>query len=378
LLTVDPETGRSRLAWLQQSATTYSPQAILATLAKRDCCIQGGVDRWDVSSLNPNRLKFLAQIARRSTNQAMQRMPEKHRYPILVAFLHQTLIDLNDEAIDLFDQCLAEAYHRAGRELKDFRLAVARSTNEKVRLFREIGRVVLDAKVRDANLRRAIYQRIPPAELQTAVEESDRIIQPLDDHHIDFLESRYAYLRQFSPQFFEALAFRSHSDSSLLPAVEVIRQLNREQRRTLPDEAPRELVPAPWQPYAIKNTNPLERRHYYELCDERLPLVGLSELLIEVDRWTRFSEDFEHAGGTAPQSPELRNHLYAALLAQASNLGLTRMARISDLTYRQLAWCTNWYLRDETLKAANTRLVNFHYHQPLSRHWGGTTRHGAK
>ena len=40
------------------------------------------------------------------------------------------------------------------------------------------------------------------------------------------------------------------------------------------------------------------------------------------------------------------------------------MARISDLTYQKLAWCTNWYIRDETLKAATTRLVNFQYHQP--------------
>ena len=130
---------------------------ILATLKKRACCLEWGVDRWDLSSLTPNRLKFLAQVARRSTNQALQRMPEQRRYPILVAFLYQTLIDLTDEALDLFDRCLAEAYHRASRDLEDFRLSVARSTNEKVRLFREIGRVVLDPKVKDAELRRTIY-----------------------------------------------------------------------------------------------------------------------------------------------------------------------------------------------------------------------------
>ena len=109
------------------------------------------------------------------------------------------------------------------------------------------------------------------------------------------------------------------------------------------------------------------------LIDERLPFVELSELLIEVDGWTHFSDDFEHAGGTEPRSRELRRHLYAAVLAQACDLGPTRMARISDLTYQKLARCTNWYLRDETLKAATTRLVNFQYHQPLSRSWGGGT-----
>ena len=48
------------------------------------------------------------------------------------------------------------------------------------------------------------------------------------------------------------------------------------------------------------------------LIDERLPFVELSELLIEVDGWTHFSDDFEHAGGTEPRNRELRRHLYAA------------------------------------------------------------------
>ena len=481
LLTVDAATDRSGLAWLQQSAASCTPPTILVTLEKRACCRRWGVDRWDVSSLSPNRLKFLAQIARRSTNQALQRMPERRRYPILVAFLYQTLVDLTDEALDLFDRCLADAYHRASRDLEDFRLSVASATNEKVRLFREIGQVVLDPKVRDADLRRAIYHRIPQAELRDAVEDSDRIIRPLDDHYFDFLESRYTYLRQFTPEFIDALAFRSAGDSPLLRAVDLLRQLNADRRRFLPDETSLDFVPARWRPYVNDNPDPTARRHYFELCvlwelrgalragdvwlegsrryadpetylipreawpglraevcrelqapedgtdrlrereeelsglldrveallakggdvrmegddlvvspleaeekpestvelerliDERLPLVELSELLIEVDGWTRFSDDFEHAGGTEPRGRELRSHLYASVLAQACNLGPVRMARISDLTYQKLAWCTNWYVRDETLKAATTRLVNFQYRQPLSRFWGTGT-----
>ena len=196
-----------------------------------------------MSSLTPNRLKFLAQIARRSPNQALQRMPEQRRYPILVAFLYQTLIDLTDEALDLFDRCLAEAYHRASRDLEDFRLSVTRSTNEKVRLFREIGQVVLDPKVKDMDVRQTIYRRIPPAELRDAVEESDRIIRPLDDHYFD-----------------------STGDSTLLRAVDLLRQLNTERRRVLPDEAPLEFVPARWRPYVTDNPDPMRRRHYFELC----------------------------------------------------------------------------------------------------------------
>ena len=49
------------------------------------------------------------------------------------------------------------------------------------------------------------------------------------------------------------------------------------------------------------------------------------------------------------------------------------MAQIASLDRDRLIGCNNWYIREETLKAANSALVNFHYHQPLTQHWGGGT-----
>lgn len=60
------------------------------------------------------------------------------------------------------------------------------------------------------------------------------------------------------------------------------------------------------------------------LVDERLPLVELPDLLMEVDGWTGFSRHLEHAGGAEPRTPELLVHCHASILAQACNFGLTR------------------------------------------------------
>ncbi len=64
---------------------------------------------------------------------------------------------------------------------------------------------------------------------------------------------------------------------------------------------------------------------------------------MEVDGWTGFSRHLEHAGGAEPRTPDLLVHCHASILAQACNFGLTRMAQLADLSYRQLAWCTTWY-----------------------------------
>ena len=118
------------------------------------------------------------------------------------------------------------------------------------------------------------------------------------------------------------------------------------------------------------DTRPASAEALEDLITARLPHVELSELLLEVDTWRHFSDHFVHAAGADMLRPALLPQLYASILAQAGNFGLEQMAHSTDISYRQLAWCTTWYLREETLEAAFTALVNYHYKLPLSHMWG--------
>ena len=62
---------------------------------------------WDLSTINPNRLKFLAQIGRRATSQALQRLAPARPYPIVASFLRHSMEEITDELVDIFDRCLA-------------------------------------------------------------------------------------------------------------------------------------------------------------------------------------------------------------------------------------------------------------------------------
>jgi TnpA family transposase len=104
-----------------------------------------------------------------------------------------------------------------------------------------------------------------------------------------------------------------------------------------------------------------------------LPSVQSAEVLVEVDSWTHFSDQFTHAGDTTSRMSDLPRHLYAIILAQACNIELWRMAELADLSYDRLIWCANWYIREETLQEATNVLVNFQYQQALSHHWGDGT-----
>src|SRR5438876_3359576 len=66
------EIDRTPLAWLGERAAANTSEAILAELKKLDFLRELGVTEWDRSTINPNRLKFLAQLGRKATSQALQ------------------------------------------------------------------------------------------------------------------------------------------------------------------------------------------------------------------------------------------------------------------------------------------------------------------
>ena len=104
-----------------------------------------------------------------------------------------------------------------------------------------------------------------------------------------------------------------------------------------------------------------------------IPHVKITELLLEVDRWTGFTRHFTHlkSGDLAKD----KNLLLTTILADAINLGLTKMVEsCPGTTYAKLAWLQAWHIRDETYSTALAELVNAQLQHPFAEHWGnGTT-----
>jgi TnpA family transposase len=503
LLVPDLGTGRTVLNWLRREATATTARQLVDALTKVQFLRHAGIHTWELTALNPNRVKWLAQLGWKAPVPQLQRMDPQRRYAILMAFLQQALVHHTDVAVELYDQCLWEYYRAAQQELKDLRQTIARSTNEKLRIFRELGQVLLDATIDDTAVRAVSFARVPEAVVRAAVDDTAGLIRPRHDGAIDFFGTRYSTIRQFAPAFLQTLTFQAQGpEDTLLRALEFLRTLDgAPTRRPMPRQVPMDLVTEIWRPYVREPDGRISRR-YYELCTlwqlrsalragniwvahsrryanpdtylippadwphwrpevtqqtgtpgdgatrlaereaelaramadverllarkdshlrvekdalvlspleadprpasadvlatrltERLPRVELGDLLMEVDTWTHFSRHFVHAADAEPLRPTLLPYFYASVLAYACNFGLEQMAHLSDLAADHLAWCTTWFLREDTLKAACTSLVNYHHQLPLSQAWGsgvlsssdgqrfpvsGTTRHARR
>ena len=123
----------------------------------------------------------------------------------------------------------------------------------------------------------------------------------------------------------------------------------------------------------VKAATPPEAEAFAARIVPMLPPVRITEVLHEVARVTGFPLAFTNLRTGEPCENE--SALLAAILADATNLGLTRMAAASHgVTRDQLIWTADAYIRPETYKVALARIIDAHHTLPIAAIWGdGTT-----
>ncbi|MFB6717087.1 MULTISPECIES: Tn3 family transposase [unclassified Streptomyces] len=103
-----------------------------------------------------------------------------------------------------------------------------------------------------------------------------------------------------------------------------------------------------------------------------LPKIDLPDLLFEVDSWTGFLDAFVHLGDGRTRMENLKTSLVALLVAEACNIGYTPVIDADEeaLTRARLVHVDQYYLRADTLTAANAELIRAQGRVPIVAHWG--------
>lgn len=472
------ENGRtSWLDWLKKPPRRPSPKSFQGITRRLGFIRRIGLDPALARTVHQSRLSQLAREGAKYTGQHLDRFQGARREATLVAFLLEATQDLTDQAIAMHDRMMGLLFSRSERVHLERFSRSGKAINEKVMLYANVGRAVIQAHTHGLALAEAIESVLSWERFTATVEEAARLARPADFDSLADIKSRYPQLRQYTPLLLENFEFRTASSlSSLARALEILKGLNETSQRKLPSDAPTDFIKPRWKKHV--ETDEGLNRPFYEMCvlselrnglrsgdiwvlgskqyrdfedhllpaitwrqmkdkeevplavevgfesyiakrqeqlhkemlrveklisrgklvdvkleddvlritplskavpeeAERLaadvyrllPRIKLTDLLVEVDAWTGLSGLFTHlhTGNEATDKPTL----LAAILADATNLGLTRMAdACPGLTFEKLAWASEWYVREETYAKALSELVNFQHRLPMASHWG--------
>ena len=488
LLVVDPTLGRTPLSWLSTGPTSASPPSVKIELDKLAYLRRLDAHTLDLAVLPAERRRFLAQVGRRLTAQALERREPERRYPILLTLLAQSAVDVLDEVLLLFDQAVSGRESHAKAKMAEALAERGRAGESRQALLDEILDIVLDSDVDDEQVGPRLRERVGMDRMRAArAAWPERL--PRDHGHLAMMDASMSYLRQFAPDVLKAIRFAGGPGTDeLLAAVSILAELYATGARKVPDSAPTGFVPTRYAGYlaaAQQAGDTTAYRHYWELCvllglrdglrsgdifvpDSRryadpasflltpeqwepqriefchlvgkpieaadalaqaddelhtalvdlegqlargaagevrltddgeliippltaedipaeaealrdelsgvLPRVPLASVLVELDARTGFTDHLVHAGGKVTRPPELRRNLLYVIIAEATNMGLTAMAESCGVPYDVLAWTAEWYVRPDTLEAANAAIVNYHHHRlPLAQAFGTGT-----
>jgi TnpA family transposase len=135
------------------------------------------------------------------------------------------------------------------------------------------------------------------------------------------------------------------------------------------DSGKEELILSPLE----KNNEPESLIALRTAISERIPKVDLTEILLEITARTGFTDAFTHISEQTARASDISISLCAVMLAEACNTGIEPLIRQDTPVLRRdrLIWVSQNYFRDETLMAANAKLVAAQNSLKLAHIWGG-------
>jgi TnpA family transposase len=257
----------------------------MVMLEKHAWLVELGVDQWALQEVHPNRVRYLARLGRTARPQMIRRMPEQRRYPVLVAFTRQALVDITDTLMAMFDQCLAELHAKAKRERRDSELGRAGLKDEVVEAFASLAVVLLDDDtVAPDAVRPSIFECVPREEIERLLSLCKGDARPFDSASLEFLLSRYGHIKKFSEKFFKQMGVRADGNEQLEDALKALKIAHEHGRGPLPADSPMSFVSPQWERHVV-TAHGLDRG-YYEVC----ALMKVREGLRSGEAWVANSD----------------------------------------------------------------------------------------
>ena len=252
----------SALNHIKQAAGSPSPKAILRLIEQIEMIQVTGALELNLSWLNNNYQRSLAQYVRRLSAYRIQRLAEQRRYAVLICFLHQQHADLLDFLVEMHTKLMTNVYNRAentiGKMLKQRRKVIRQS----LETFRLMGKLLLDEDIEDIRL--AVFERIDRVQLTQQVSEINAWLNGKQSEPFHQVTQRYSYLRQFAPALLDTIQLEpeTDTDTALVEAIHTLQQLDRRKKRKLPDDAPIGFIPKKLKSFVINPDGSINRRDW--------------------------------------------------------------------------------------------------------------------
>lgn len=342
--------GASALQSLREPPGMASPRAFKAEAAKLERIDETGIGDVDLSWIRGSLRKALARRALRSDAHRLRELKAPHRYAALACFLQELRAETIDTLVEMHAKLMTGTYRRAKSELDDQLRTHRRQVLATLQSFRSMARLVLDEGVADEDLRAAILEHTPTERLEAELAHAEEHLSGPKSGVFPFVTQRFSYLRQFAPTLLGTLDLKAEPtgngrpdsasiratedpkgsglENDLVVATRILRRMNEEGRRKVPEGAPTSFLKKKDRPFVLAESGDLDRAGYEcavltavrdEIKRGNLYVVGsrryrqLGDFFMPDEQWETARADFFARSGLPADSEAAVSHLKARL-----------------------------------------------------------------
>ncbi|MDA1116389.1 MAG: Tn3 family transposase, partial [Bacteroidetes bacterium] len=326
-------TDYSSLETLKMPVKNASPDTILNLIERAECILTTGALQVNLTHVNNNYQRTLANEVKRCSVDRLKKMEPTRRYTALVCFLQQAHQNNTDLLISSYIKLMNAAHTRSNTQVDKQFKSHETLIRESLSHYEEIKNIIRDDSIPDGQLRGVLYERFPK-ELKGDNFEMSALVTGKTTQVFKAFTHKYAYFRQFTPKLFALLTLHSESnndDSPTLRALNVMNQLNKDNKRALPQNIPTGFIPKPLRNAVINSKGIVDRRAwecalYLKIRDEikqgNINASGskcfssIKSFLIENEDMNHISDDFFKRSGFPKERHQVREY-FTKRLAKA-------------------------------------------------------------
>jgi TnpA family transposase len=246
-----------------------------------------GMQELNFTGIPPVRFKHLARHAGMISLHKIARLPQKKRTAILVAFAKAYETIALDEALDVLDLLITDIAGEAKKLGQKKRLRTLKDLDKSALALAEVCALILNERMQDERLRAAIFAKMPREKLAESIATVNDLARPHDDNFHEEMVEQYGRVRRFLPKLLRDIEFKAApAGKATLEAFHYLASLITS-RKPLLDEAPLDILTAPWKRLVFDKEGRVSKRGY-TLCflDKLQDGLRRRDVYVEnSDRW---------------------------------------------------------------------------------------------
>jgi len=283
--------------------------AAIALLSDKLAMIeQTGVLTIKLDWLNNNYKRHFNRYVTQCDANKLREVTPLHRYAVLVCFLQEAYRDTTDHMFDMYAKALNSMYTQADTAIATHDKSKRQLIRACLTVHKKFCNELLTIEEGEATITE-FFEKFPQAQLQTQIEEVDILLTSKYSHNLNVVSDRFSHMRKLAKPLLEKLTFAVATETqkeTLLPALDIVHDLIRGKKRTIPENTSLAFLPKTIQK-AIKEDGSINRKRceaaiYTAIRDDikcgNIAITGskrfgqLEDFFIDKKQWETMREAF--------------------------------------------------------------------------------------